>query len=453
MRVAVLVALVACGSSHDHPDARIADVVVADTAAIDAAPDATPDASVPGSVTITVYDNTQSPQPVPGMPVLFQDASGAVVAAVTTDAQGQATAVMAAGGSVTAKRPQRNGVTGDLVYMFLGVKPGDRLMAGAPTAATPTSFPVTFTVPAYAGAYSYRVATQCGLGGSAPATLTTLNAQLSCSPVDVYLTALDTTNQHNTLAAFYKTGIPVSSGATIDLTGETYHGLRNLAVSLDNLPANVNQVSADLELVGSFPVGDTKFIGGLANGQFSATVPLPDLDGLSLLTLVEATDQPQAGQPETQEVRQLVPFTASYALDVGASAITWLTSTVGFDANANSLIWFEATPTPADYARIELFVTPMIGDPRPRIQFEVAGPYSHASLHMPVLSGVLASDNLRSTDGVAAQKFYIARVPGGWDAMRPTVFDNIVFIPPLAVGQTAVASAPANAVLARTLAP
>lgn len=453
MRGAVVVGLVACGSSHHQPDARIADSVLVDMTEVDARPDAVvdgmPDASVPGPVMITVYDSTASPQPVAGMPVLFQDAQGTVVLETTTDAQGQATAVMAAGGSVSAKRPQRSGVTGDLIYMFLGVKPGDHLLAGAPV-TSPTNFPVTFQVPAYPGAYGYTLATQCGTGSSIPTSVTTLNAQLSCSPVDVYVRALDTTNQHNTLAAFYKTGVAVASGATIDLSGETYHGLQDVAVTLSNLPANVNQLSADFWLVGSFPFPDQRLTGGLASGQFSTTVPFPDITGLTLGALVEVRDQPQSGLPEAQELRQLVPYTTSYSLDVGAHAITWLTSVVGFNASTNSLFWFESAATPADYTRIELFVTPTNGDPRPRIQLEVAGPYAHASLALPQLSGDLATDNLKATDSLATQKFYVATVPGGWDAMRENVFNMIVWLPKLAVGETAVASAPSNGVLART---
>jgi hypothetical protein len=42
----------------------------------------------------------------------------------------------------------------------------------------------------------------------------------------------------------------------------------------------------------------------------------------------------------------------------------------------------------------------------------------------------------------------VAKVPGGWDAMRPVVFDVTSIVPPAyADNQLAVASAPSNVVL------
>ena len=130
-------------------DASIAPV--ADAApAVDASVDA-PDADSGPATTATVHLVTARKAPEANVKVVFYDAVGAVLGTETTDATGQATHTMPAGGSVTAvfgTATESNLVT------IQGVQPGDALTMLDPARV----FNVTFAVTAPVGA----------LPGSAP---------------------------------------------------------------------------------------------------------------------------------------------------------------------------------------------------------------------------------------------------------------------------------------------
>lgn len=120
-RLSLLVVLVAACSDdgvRHTPDATLHDA----PALTDGAPDAP---LLP--VTIAVVNGDAA---VAGVHVYFLNADSSVVLATTTDATGTASAVMAAGGSVTVVDPFATGqVSNHTIETFMAVTPG----GGSPT--------------------------------------------------------------------------------------------------------------------------------------------------------------------------------------------------------------------------------------------------------------------------------------------------------------------------------
>ncbi|HEY2516442.1 MAG TPA: hypothetical protein VGI39_36480, partial [Polyangiaceae bacterium] len=99
-----------------------ADVSIPDTSTPPA--DVQPD-TTPAPVSMTVLDPA-SQLPVAGIPIVFSDATGAVLASATTTANGTATNVMPAGGMVTVVLGT---TTNPQLVTIVGVEPGDSLTA------------------------------------------------------------------------------------------------------------------------------------------------------------------------------------------------------------------------------------------------------------------------------------------------------------------------------------
>src|SRR3954471_16107271 len=123
-------------------------------------PDASPlaDGPITGGqpVTLTVTDGGA---PKAGVHVYFLNADSSPVATVDTGADGVASAVMAAGGSVTALDPSQPERPDHVLFTYLGVKPGDHLSL-ANSGGASDSF--TLSAPAVTGATNYDVFTTCG---------------------------------------------------------------------------------------------------------------------------------------------------------------------------------------------------------------------------------------------------------------------------------------------------
>jgi hypothetical protein len=403
--------------------------------------DAASDADLRGPVTIGVYDSSSAP--IHGVPIVFQNGDDSLVKMTATDAQGMASANMLAGGSVTAIE------LGADLYTFEGVKPGDHLQLG-PSIAPPPPFAASFLLPAYAGnVYDYVVVTRCGSGSATTATRVA-TMDLSCSPVDVYVAARDTSTDHFTLAAFYRPGVTVGSGDTIDLTAQTYQPLETVQLTVDHVPSFVN--SGDVVAILSGPGfafeqrAATITLTTTGNtSQATAAVPLPALSGVALEVVAQLRTTPTVGSPEVEELRQMVAFSGDVTMDAGPLLIPWITGFPAFQVATSSTTWSDSGGT-ADYTHVVLHGI------RGSFSYtwNVAGPYQPGKLALPVLPVPFDANNPEPGDTIAPDRFYIAKLPGGWDATRLGVFDLVAAQPAdFSPGQTAVASAPGTAVLTR----
>jgi len=235
MRALPFLALAACGSSSNpkSPDAPIVMI------------DAGPDAPAVGLVSVTVIVGTA---PQTGAVVVFSDAAGKVIATQTTGADGKASQMMAAGGSVTCDPTGGTG-TSHTVETVFDVQPGDQLVLGAPQAAFPVSnadgtVGVTVLGGAVGNAASYRI----NLGGyNCSSTSATTGAQnvpvmTSClnsaGTFDALAIAVDANNQM--LAYSVSTSLtPPGAGNTTSITMPAWrYDFATHNISFTNAPAN-----------------------------------------------------------------------------------------------------------------------------------------------------------------------------------------------------------------------
>lgn len=440
-KLSFVVIALALGCSHPHeqpPDAsgtgNLADASVTSDGAVDAGVDAPS-----GLVGITVLDFTSVP--APGMTVVFQNADGTVAAMTTTDAQGYASATMLAGGSVTAERPQRAGLSGRWFFSFTGVKPGDELLVGAAPSPTPTIFQTTFLLPTYPNTYDYQIVTDCGDGsvlGSAAAPIATLT--MSCSPVNVYVAAKNMMISNATIAALYAADVTVAPGGTVDLTGASYQPVTSMALDISGVSSNVTQTFAEIGISDGQTILDTEVAstGFGSNGEVTGTANVAVLPGTQFSVVTQLFSS--GDQLASEEILQRVAPSNAYTVDTATIDTAWLLDGVDYNVAAEQIEWTEtAGAVSPDYARAEIIVTQSHGFTR-----EIAGPYQPGRLAVPVLPSPLDEFNVTAGDNADVDKFYLATVPGGWDAVRATVFNWAVFTPPVALGETAVASAPTN---------
>jgi hypothetical protein len=113
-----------------------------------------------GQATVTVYDESGLRQSF--VDVVFQNAAGEVVQKLSTNAIGQATALVHIGDQVSVTRDTNFGTK--QVTTFVGVKPGDQLIAGNPREHARSNEPygtLNFFVIPLSNASSYAVSTVC----------------------------------------------------------------------------------------------------------------------------------------------------------------------------------------------------------------------------------------------------------------------------------------------------
>jgi hypothetical protein len=205
-----LVALVACSS---HPAAMHADApeAAADAASsIDAA--SSHDAAPADTATVTALVGGSG---AAGWIVYFQSADSTLNATATTDAMGTATGiVVGSGGYVTLV--DTTTTPPDELVTWTSVKAGDHFVFARPQ----TSIALEFTIPTFAGATAYDVATSCGISesgaGDVAMTQVTIGANLvDCvGPQDVAVIAIGSDMQP--AASFYVTDQTLANGSTLD---------------------------------------------------------------------------------------------------------------------------------------------------------------------------------------------------------------------------------------------
>ena len=408
-KLSLLLFLVACGGDgvRHTPDAA-----THDAAAIDGAPDAAPDAPA-GAVTITV---TKSGAAASGVTVYFLNADDSVVSATMTDANGVASAVMAAGGSVTVVEPflavGRN--PPDELSTFLGVQPGDHLHLDG---ATFGQFVVTYTGPrsTNTNAVSYSVFSPCLINGSTngvnlgSAGSAQLNLNLCGATTDFVEIAYDASG--NPLEYMRATGVAVTPNGTVDLTAQTYTAVTPKTYTYTNVPASYRQpqiVQSLATITGSLDYAES-FAGSAAA---PTTRGIPAFSGAIDITTTTIFN----GQAGVQNFIDWGPVASTYTLDVGARALPDFTAAASYAAATHQVMLNEAAGgvTP-DFARLAIDAN------RPSDfrywTWVIVAPHATA-ITLPTLPTTTYDYNIAATDNVTNVDVVIGKVPGGYDAVR-----------------------------------
>lgn len=419
----VCVALVACGGGDDQ-NGHLADAPLL----IDGP---NPDVPVPPNppVTLTITNNGM---PVPEVTVYFVNADDSLAAAARTDATGTASAMMAAGGSVTALNPFPGRVVvaavvrdGDDLRTFLGVKPGDHLVL---TGALPS---VSFTLkapadPQASAAADYLVLTSCGSASISPGG--TGSGSGSVDPGGVItlfgchgtadIMVLGRNSDFNPISALYHPNVAVTEGGIVDLTGDTYQPLTDLMFGYTNISPNAVAFSVSYALAtarGAFePLFNDGF--GLGSGAATFTRLVPAIAGM-IGVVNTSVSLNGVGHHHLIDWSTSV---ASYLLDLTGQLLPDMIDAPSFNPTTRRVSWIEdvvgATP---DLTTAALQMT----RGERTWHWELAAPYTPGEIKLPRLPTDVFDWTPTIDDTVVIEHVMNAKLPGRYDAVRAHMLD------------------------------
>lgn len=397
----LLVLVAACGDDgvRHTPDATLHDA----PAVTDGAPDAP---LLPVSIAVVNGDAAVS-----GVHVYFLNADSTVVLATTTDATGTASAVMVAGGSVTAVDPFATGqVSNHTIETFMAVTPGDHLLLTQPDQAMATTITVIAPIDSAASVASYEVQTPCGTSnlvdpgsGASPSAQFDLN---DCgSSTDFYIITRDQNAQ--IIDYIFKSGVAVSAGATIDLTAETYAAGATRTVTITGIPAQ-QEIGFSDSLVGPHGLFLTQ------SGSTTDGSPQP----VSTVGIGRHVVSSQLyASPATHVFADWGPYSTTYSLDIPARELPQLTAFPAIDNASQSV----ALAEDAGGVTPDVLLT-SVGAFRSLDEtswlWRVAAPHA-TTVVLPHLPTDVYDFNFKANDETFSNGAIIGKVPGGYDAIRP----------------------------------
>jgi hypothetical protein len=237
----LMVTLAACGKIvPNNPDASGIDASGDDGGV---AIDAPVDAQTRGTITVNVLSVDGDGQPEAGATVLFYEPDGSLADRVLSDIDGQASAELGRGGSITVVRLREYETRFTTV---LEVSPDDVITVGrAPTTLGSRNGSFRVIVPERANATSYQVQGGCsyGSGGS-----TAFNVNMySCPNVG---DLLGTTTVGNSLYYIGRNDVDLAA-SDVNLTSETWTFMPSFSLSLTAVPADLDHLGLMRETIGA----------------------------------------------------------------------------------------------------------------------------------------------------------------------------------------------------------
>ena len=402
-----LVAAAAC-STHETPFP-----FGGPDASIDGLPPATSDAG-PGSVTLTV---TQGGAPVAGAAVYFQNHDSTLVAAVSTDGNGTAGAVVAPAAYVTVFEPP-DGSGFPKLATFGSVQPGDALHLDLPPMPAPNAAEVTLTVPKIDGAASYQVYSSCGSGAVGPSG-TGMFQLLGCgSTADLIVIASDGLSP---LGSLWAPAQLLDSGPIV--LGGNYGAFVPTSCAYSDVPSGMRAVGTySAILTDRGTVFSTTSSCVPSTGACTAVAAMPATTGTTALTVTDGV--PAAGATSEQEIFDWGPWDPSYSLDVRSAVLRTFLSLPQWEQTAHEVTWMEGPGAPPDVERLAIRVS-RDGIPLGTTwTWTLVDAGKATSLVFPLLPGAASMFNPIDGDSIAIDDLTSASVPGGYDAVRAHGFDD-----------------------------
>lgn len=395
-----VVSLAACGDRmHGHSSDAAGDGA-ADSARIDSA---LADAQLE-PVTVTV---TYGAQPVVGVRVYFMKADGSLVLETTTDSNGAASGVVAAGGSVSVIDPFPTGGAGyHDARTFMAVTPGDHIDVWSPHPAGPTSMSIVASTDP--GLLDTQASSPC-MWNYGPLTADSGSATVhgslaldaACAATDVLVVATNQTDSAFVFAA----GIAVRDGTTLDLSSATYTPSVHHAVAYSNLPRPQRIAVRDFVLEGDAFVHD--FDATIASGSSSTTTAAPLFPGASemIATYLAPT------MYSTQYFFDAGPFSSDVNIDVAAHSLDDFTAPPAYDKTTHTASVSVGTSTghPPLFALVDIGVQRQSSGEQ--WNWSVVAPYS-ATLTPPELPDLPISEN-----DVVSVSWVTGTAPGDYDSV------------------------------------
>ena len=387
-------------------------------------------------VTVVYPDGT----PIPGVKVYFQNADSSVVGAAALDANGNARQVMNAGGYATALVPNIliGGFGGGMQYSvatWAGVKPGDHLIFTTPAGGgAPIQTTITIPLDTAAGITQYVVQSTCGgqtqvglpSGSGATSVSTPFYFDAGCTAADIFVAGVDANYQP--VSSFSIPAQPVTANEVIDYTAQTYTAAGTRTYTFDNFPGGLA-----IDVFDNLATGRGQLYSGVGAQTSTAnpatlTVPYPARPAGSL-------DVVFSSQQASNTNRNLVEWgtTGAYEQDWGAHLLPDFATAPTFDTGTHVVSWTTGGGAlTADFAEASVLVS------RATVTWtwEIVAP-SGTQIAFPNLPTDVADLNIAATDSYnfdGSGVVRVAKVPGGYDAVRGSIFASSAFLPTGATG-------------------
>jgi hypothetical protein len=393
----------------------------------DAAPhDGHPDSPIDTAGNPVTFTATRDGAPVSGMYVYFQNADSTVVLATTTDANGTASAVMDAGGYVTAidsfSPPLFGGPPPSQLLTYADVKPGDQLRYARSLGNT--GIGVTINAVLDPAASSMSVYSPClpdgaQLGGLAATAIaqpvSTTTTLYGCgATTDFLLVSYDQNNQP--LNTAFIPNVAVADQGTVDLTAAVLVGADTKTWTFNNGPA-LTSLSVEDDLLDAQGRTFSTYMETPSDAQNpTLTMPVPAFTGANqLVQTIVAT-----GNSHT--LLDWGPYASTFTTDVGARLLAEFTAPPSFDPATHAVSISEAaTGATADFALTALSAS-RAADGRTWI-WEIIAPHA-TSIALPTVPTDVYDFNITAADSVQVEGWAAGTVPGGYDAVRPFLFST-----------------------------
>ncbi|MGC4117877.1 MAG: hypothetical protein QM765_25685 [Myxococcales bacterium] len=394
-----------------------------------------PDGPQVGLVKLTITDGG-TPQPM--VKVYFQNADSTIVSATMTDVNGVASAVMEAGGFVTAINPFPQIIpaivsNGDDVRTFAGVKPLDELVLSRGNGGG-SVVNVTLLVnpdPNVVGG-TYELFAPCiggslnitngGGSGSGSGSIGGAVQLTGCGATsDFTITVRD--GNFNLVSSIHKDNVTLTEGQPVDLTDLTYVAAETATFQYTNAPAGFDSFGLASVLLSQHGQQNVIFSDGSFDNGTGTTPPIarPVVDNDLQLT---------AGSFGTNTGRHQVlewgPSTTAYTKSLAGLLLAEYATFPTYDVATKTITWTVGAGADPDFAIARTSFSRPDGSGKGFINWdwEIVAPLgTEESIRYPVLPA--PDDDYNPTAQDAGQDVFsltTAKFPGGYDAIRETVF-------------------------------
>ncbi|MGN6106147.1 MAG: hypothetical protein ACTHU0_13650, partial [Kofleriaceae bacterium] len=215
-------------------------------------------------------------------------------------------------------------------------------------------------------------------------------------------------------------GVAVAEGATIDLTSGTYKALPEAALSFAGIPSGFATVYGYTALLTSGAGQQTLFGRNfgidVVNGTATTTVQRPDIQGARMFVQTDLFN----GSYGSHGTLEWGPV-GDYATSLDGALLPEFSDRAIYDAADHALSWTttSASATP-DLVDAVIYFTR--SEPLMSWRWQIVGPHTGNSVTYPVLPGEAAQFNPTDSDSVGHDMLYVAKLPGGYDAVRASYF-------------------------------
>lgn len=403
----LLLALAACGGGGHHTNDASPYDAPSDTLQTSA------DASADG-VTLRVTSNGQ---PVANVASVFLDAGGKPVAAVTTDASGNASATVGPGGSVTAVLHE--GVGLDHLMTFTAVQPGDVLAIELqPRSHTPAPG-ITVTAPTN-GSQSYSLFPSCGDSSSS------LDGTFSFLPLDCDGAAdfvVTSTNDMLSITGFVvATNVLIGANAVIP---GTFGAPISRSYAYTDVPAMVTNIVTRAALLGhNGPMYAAESAHDVTGTSFTTTEPMPDTTGLGISALVVSNLYPQSTELGQQTILEVADSSTDYTVGITQAMLPRYITAPAYDAASRTIGWGEAPASvEGNLVRARIHA---VRDGGRSWTWQIVGAKGATSITFPELPTLDGFSYVPlATDTVGVDELTTASIPGGYSGVRAHAFGDL----------------------------